>query len=44
MPIKNILGQSIGVTQMINKRTGVYSKEDEMLLSSFSAQGIQILI
>jgi adenylate cyclase len=40
MPIKNIQGECIGVTQMINKRSGVYSLEDEMILSSFSSQGI----
>ncbi|KAI8902572.1 hypothetical protein BC833DRAFT_342278 [Globomyces pollinis-pini] len=38
MPIKNIHGQCIGVTQMINKRSGIYSLEDEMILSSFSSQ------
>jgi adenylate cyclase len=38
MPIKNILGECIGVTQMINKQRGVYSAEDEMILSSFSSQ------
>ncbi|KAI8905955.1 GAF and PAS/PAC sensor-containing adenylate/guanylate cyclase [Gorgonomyces haynaldii] len=38
MPIKNIHGECIGVTQMINKRKGVFSAADEMILSSFSAQ------
>lgn len=38
MPIKNIRGECIGVTQMINKRKGVFSLEDESMLSSFSAQ------
>ncbi|KAJ3315054.1 hypothetical protein HDV04_004854 [Boothiomyces sp. JEL0838] len=38
MPIKNIHSECIGVTQMINKRSGVYSAEDEMILSSFSSQ------
>ena len=39
MPIKNMNGDCIGVTQMINKKTGVFTSEDEMILSSFSAQG-----
>jgi adenylate cyclase len=39
MPIKNIHGECIGVTQLINKRKGVFSLEDELILSSFSAQG-----
>ncbi|KAH6566392.1 hypothetical protein BASA62_006710 [Batrachochytrium salamandrivorans] len=38
MPIKNIHGESIGVTQMINKKTGAFTIEDEKILSSFSAQ------
>lgn len=39
MPIKNILGETIGVMQMINKRIGVFTAEDEMILSSFCSQG-----
>lgn len=39
MPIKNILGEAIGVTQMINKRAGVFTTEDEMILGSFCSQG-----
>ncbi|KAJ3300723.1 hypothetical protein HK104_006021 [Borealophlyctis nickersoniae] len=38
MPIKNIHGEAIGVTQMINKANGPFFPEDERLLSSFSAQ------
>ncbi|KAJ3373471.1 hypothetical protein HDU91_000086 [Kappamyces sp. JEL0680] len=38
MPIKNILGETIGVTQMINKKNGIFTSEDEMILSSFSSQ------
>jgi adenylate cyclase len=39
MPIKNISGESIGVTQMINRRGGPFGPDDEKILSSFSAQG-----
>jgi adenylate cyclase len=38
MPIKNIHGESIGVTQMINKKRGMFTSEDEHILNSFSAQ------
>jgi adenylate cyclase len=38
MPLRNNQGQIIGVTQMINKRDGVFDKEDEELLNAFSAQ------
>ncbi|KAJ3122018.1 hypothetical protein HK098_003173 [Nowakowskiella sp. JEL0407] len=38
MPIKNISGKAIGVTQMINKKSGHFIAEDEQILSSFSAQ------
>ncbi|KND03467.1 uncharacterized protein SPPG_00950 [Spizellomyces punctatus DAOM BR117] len=38
MPIKNISGENIGVTQMINKHGGPFSADDERILSSFSAQ------
>ncbi|KAJ3323306.1 hypothetical protein HDU76_013686 [Blyttiomyces sp. JEL0837] len=38
MPIKNISGESIGVTQMINRKHGAFDAEDEKILSSFSAQ------
>ncbi|KAJ3347989.1 hypothetical protein HDU83_001644 [Entophlyctis luteolus] len=37
-PIRNISGQSIGVTQMINKKGGSFEADDEKLLLSFSAQ------
>ncbi|KAH6596560.1 hypothetical protein BASA50_005045 [Batrachochytrium salamandrivorans] len=43
MPIKNIHGESIGVTQMINKKTGAFTIEDEKILSSFSAQAAIVL-
>lgn len=39
MPIKNINGKCIGITQVINKRKGVFTELDEEILSSFSAQG-----
>jgi hypothetical protein len=32
-------GEVIGVTQMINKKIGIFTGDDEQLLSSFSAQG-----
>lgn len=38
MPIKNMSGECIGVTQMINKKDGIFTLDDEHLLSSFSAQ------
>eukprot|EP00842_Homolaphlyctis_polyrhiza_P004928 jgi/Hompol1/5436/HPOL_004466-RA len=38
MPIKNIHGECIGVTQMINKKAGPFTLEDESVLSSFSSQ------
>ncbi|KAJ3388489.1 hypothetical protein HDU92_001448 [Lobulomyces angularis] len=38
MPIKNVSGVSIGVTQMINKHSGPFGHEDESILGSFSAQ------
>ncbi|KAJ3118978.1 hypothetical protein HDU96_005215 [Phlyctochytrium bullatum] len=38
MPIKNISGEAIGVTQMINRKKGAFGPEDEKILSSFSAQ------
>ncbi|KAJ3256448.1 hypothetical protein HDU77_003133 [Chytriomyces hyalinus] len=38
IPIRNISGQSIGVTQMINKKVGAFEADDEKLLISFSAQ------
>ncbi|KAI9096627.1 hypothetical protein DFS34DRAFT_148869 [Phlyctochytrium arcticum] len=38
MPIRNISGESIGVTQMINKQGGAFTMDDERILSSFSAQ------
>lgn len=39
MPVMNIVGECIGVMQMINKKVGVFSAEDEMILGSFSSQG-----
>ena len=38
VPIKNMDGECIGVTQMINKKNGIFTEEDENMLSSFSAQ------
>ncbi|KAJ3030374.1 UNVERIFIED_CONTAM: hypothetical protein HDU68_009299 [Siphonaria sp. JEL0065] len=38
IPIRNISGHSIGVTQMINKKIGAFEADDEKLLISFSAQ------
>ncbi|KAJ3327910.1 hypothetical protein HDU76_010904 [Blyttiomyces sp. JEL0837] len=38
MPIKNISGESIGVTQMINRRQRAFDIDDEKILGSFSAQ------
>ncbi|KAI8851870.1 hypothetical protein BC829DRAFT_386192 [Chytridium lagenaria] len=35
---RNILGEAIGVTQMINRKKGAFGAEDEKILSSFSAQ------
>lgn len=40
MPITTMNGEVIGVTQMINKKAGIFTGDDEQLLSSFSAQGI----
>jgi adenylate cyclase len=42
MPIKNIHGECIGVTQMINKKKGIFLEEDMTMLASFSAQGMII--
>ena len=39
IPIKNAAGDSIGVMQMVNKKSGTFSTEDEMLLNSFASQG-----
>ena len=39
MPIKNVLGECIGVTQIINKHDGPFENDDEKILRSFSAQG-----
>ncbi len=38
MPLSNKDGKTIGVTQIINKHGGPFTKEDEELLSAFSAQ------
>ncbi|MBI4866176.1 MAG: GAF domain-containing protein [Candidatus Wallbacteria bacterium] len=38
MPIRNTGGEVIGVTQVINKKDGVFTVDDEQLLGAFSAQ------
>lgn len=38
MPIRNPGGQIVGVTQVVNKRSGVFTPVDERLLGAFSAQ------
>ena len=38
MPVHNREGEIVGVTQAINKTTGVFEKEDEDLLRAFSSQ------
>jgi len=38
MPVHNRVGKIIGVTQAINKKTGIFEKEDEELLRAFSSQ------
>ena len=38
MPLRNKDGRTIGVTQIINKHGGPFTKEDEEILSAFSAQ------
>ena len=38
IPVHNREGEIIGVTQAINKKTGVFEKEDEDLLRAFSSQ------
>lgn len=38
VPIVNKLGKTIGVTQMLNKRGGAFSNEDEVRLRAFTAQ------
>ncbi|KAI9329391.1 hypothetical protein DFJ73DRAFT_860793 [Zopfochytrium polystomum] len=38
VPIKNKNGESIGVTQMINRKSGSFDADDEKMLISFSAQ------
>ena len=38
MPVHNREGEIIGVTQAINKKTGIFDKEDEDLLRAFSSQ------
>lgn len=38
MPLRNKDGKTIGVTQIINKHGGPFTREDEELLSAFSAQ------
>lgn len=44
MPIKNITGQSIGVTQMINKLGTSFGEDDEKILTSFSSQGNFVVV
>ncbi|HXY42412.1 MAG TPA: GAF domain-containing protein [Vicinamibacteria bacterium] len=44
MPIRNAQDEVIGVTQVVNKRLGNFSKDDERLLAAFSAQaGVAIM-
>jgi len=38
MPIRNQEGTIVGVTQVMNKHAGVFTPDDERLLSAFSAQ------
>ena len=38
MPIRNPAGDVIGVTQVVNKRSGAFTSVDEHLLGAFSAQ------
>ena len=38
VPLRNPEGEVIGVTQVVNKRSGRFTEVDERLLSSFSAQ------
>jgi adenylate cyclase len=38
MPIRNAVGETIGVTQMINKRSGAFTAADEHMLAAISAQ------
>ena len=37
IPIKNTEGQVVAVTQMINKRAGIFNEEDKELLKAFAA-------
>ncbi len=43
MPMKNQKGKVIGVFQVLNKNSGVFSYEDEELLALFSGQAAAIL-
>jgi adenylate cyclase len=38
MPIRNAEGTILGVTQVMNKRSGVFTADDERLLAAFSSQ------
>ena len=38
VPVVNKTGKTIGVTQVLNRRGGVFSKEDESRLKAFTAQ------
>lgn len=37
-PLKNILGETIGAIQVLNKQTGMFEQDDETLLTALSAQ------
>lgn len=38
MPIRNKVGRTLGVIQVLNKRDGYFTKQDERRLAAFSAQ------
>jgi GAF domain-containing protein len=38
LPMRNRAGDTVGVLQMLNKRAGPFSQEDELLLAAFAAQ------
>lgn len=43
VPMKNRLGRTLGVVQVLNKRTGCFSAEDEVLLGALATQaGVSI--
>lgn len=37
-PVKNLQGEIIGVIQLINRKTGVFTEQDEVLLRIFASQ------